>query len=133
MGAGAEYSPPAEDTDVDYPVVLTTGRVVSHYLSGNQTRRIGPLEQCPDPYVEMHPTLPERVGVRSGGRVRVVSRRGEVVLPALVVRTIRPDTVFIPYHWPGQKSANLVTHRALELACGNGRRQGQPVKRSAGR
>lgn len=110
-----EYRPPAEDTDADYPVVLTTGRVVSQYLSGTQTRRIGPLvDQCPDPYVEIHPVLAERIGVRSGERVRVVSRRGEVVLPALVVRTIRPDTVFIPYHWPGAKSANLVTHRALD-------------------
>ena len=110
-----EYRPPAEDTDADYPVVLTTGRVVSQYLSGTQTRRIGPLvDQCPDPYVEIHPVLAERIGVRSGERVRVVSRRGEVTLPALVVRTIRPDTVFIPYHWPGAQSANLVTHRALD-------------------
>jgi assimilatory nitrate reductase catalytic subunit len=110
-----EYRPPAEDTDADFPVVLTTGRVVSQYLSGTQTRRIGPLvDQCPDPYVEIHPVLAERIGVRSGERVRVVSRRGEVTLPALVVRTIRPDTIFIPYHWPGAKSANLVTHRALD-------------------
>lgn len=110
-----EYRPPAEDTDADYPVVLTTGRVVSQYLSGTQTRRIGPLvEQCPEPYVEMHPALAERIGVAGGERVRVVSRRGEVTMPALVVRTIRPDTVFIPYHWPGAKSANLVTNRALD-------------------
>jgi assimilatory nitrate reductase catalytic subunit len=110
-----EYRPPAEDTDADYPVVLTTGRVVSQYLSGTQTRRIGPLvEQCPDPYVEIHPALAERIGVTNGERVRVVSRRGEVTLPALVVRTIRPDTIFIPYHWPGAKSANLLTHRALD-------------------
>ncbi|MBI3636251.1 MAG: molybdopterin-dependent oxidoreductase, partial [Candidatus Rokubacteria bacterium] len=110
-----EYRPPAEDTDADYPVVLTTGRVVSQYLSGTQTRRIGPLvEQCPEPYIEIHPALAERIGAANGERVRVVSRRGEVTLPALVVRTIRPDTVFIPYHWPGAGSANLVTHRALD-------------------
>ncbi|MGH7410667.1 MAG: molybdopterin oxidoreductase family protein [Candidatus Methylomirabilis sp.] len=110
-----EYRPPAEDVDADYPLFLTTGRVVSQYLSGTQTRRIGPLvEQCPDPYVEIHPSLADRIGVKTGEPLRVVSRRGEVVLPALVVRTIRPDTVFIPYHWPGRHSANLLTNRALD-------------------
>ena len=110
-----EYRPPAEDVDADYPIFLTTGRVISQYLSGTQTRRIGPLmDQCPGPYVEIHPTLADRIGVKTGEPLRVVSRRGELVLPALVVRTIRLDTVFIPYHWPGKKSANLLTNRALD-------------------
>ncbi|HEU5323787.1 MAG TPA: molybdopterin dinucleotide binding domain-containing protein, partial [Methylomirabilota bacterium] len=109
------YRPPAEDADEAYPLLLTTGRVVAHYLSGNQTRRLAPLvEQCPHPYVEMHPTLAARLGVAEGRPVRVVSRRGEVVLPARVVATIRPDTVFVPYHWPGEQSINRVTHRALD-------------------
>jgi assimilatory nitrate reductase catalytic subunit len=110
-----EYRPPAEDVDGEYPVILTTGRVVSQYLSGSQTRRIGPLvEQYPEPRVEMHPELAARVGVATGERVRVTSRRGEVTLPCLVTRTIRPDTIFIPYHWPGEKSANRLTVRALD-------------------
>jgi assimilatory nitrate reductase catalytic subunit len=110
-----EYRPPAEDVDDEYPVLLTTGRVVSHYLSGNQTRRIGALvDQCPGPYVEIHPALAERMGVATGQPVKIVSRRGGIVLPALVVATIRPDTVFVPYHWPGEQSINVVTHRALD-------------------
>ena len=110
-----EYRPPAEDIDDQYPVLLTTGRVVAHYLSGNQTRRIGPLvDQCPGPYVEMHPALAERLGVITGQPVKIVSRRGGIVLPALIVSTIRPDTVFVPYHWPGERSINVVTHRALD-------------------
>jgi assimilatory nitrate reductase catalytic subunit len=110
-----EYRPPAEDVDAEYPVILTSGRVVSQYLSGTQTRRIGPLvRQIPDPYVEMHPQLAARVGVKSGERVKVTSRRGSVTLPALVVRSIRPDTVFIPYHWAGEKSANRLTIRAID-------------------
>jgi assimilatory nitrate reductase catalytic subunit len=109
------YRPPAEDADAEYPILLTTGRVVSQYLSGNQTRRIGPLvSQCPEPYVEIHPTLAARLGVATGEPVRVVSRRDALTLPALVVKTIRPDTVFIPYHWPGRQSANLLTNRALD-------------------
>lgn len=110
-----EYRPPAEDTDDEYPVVLTTGRVVSQYLSGNQTRRIGPLlEQQPEPFVEIHPSLARSLGIADGGFARVVSRRGEIVLRAAVTRAIRPDTVFVPYHWAGALSVNRITHRALD-------------------
>jgi assimilatory nitrate reductase catalytic subunit len=110
-----EYRPPAEDTDEEYPILLTTGRVVSQFLSGTQTRRIGPLvDQCPQPYVEMHPRLADQLGIRDGALVHVISRRGEVTLPALVVATIRSDTVFIPYHWPGDQSANRLTQRAYD-------------------
>jgi assimilatory nitrate reductase catalytic subunit len=110
-----EYRAPAEDVDDDYPVILTTGRVVSQFLSGTQTRRIGPLvDQYPEPKVEMHPKLAERLGVSDGERVRVTSRRGTIELPAHVVETIRPDTVFVPYHWPGKQSANRLTVRAYD-------------------
>ncbi len=114
-----EYRGPAEDVDDEFPVILTTGRVVSQFLSGTQTRRIGPLvDQYPEPMVEMHPRLAERLGVRDGERVRVVSRRGRVELAAQVVATIRPDTVFIPYHWPGDRSANQLTLRAFDPQSG---------------
>jgi assimilatory nitrate reductase catalytic subunit len=110
-----EYRSPAEDVDADYPVILTTGRVVSQFLSGTQTRRIGPLvHQIPEPLVEIHPALAARYGLAHGDQVRVVSRRGEVTLACRVVKTIRPDTIFIPYHWAEEKSANRLTLRALD-------------------
>jgi assimilatory nitrate reductase catalytic subunit len=110
-----EYRPPSEDVDGDYPIFFTSGRVVSQYLSGNQTRRIGPLvDQYPEPLCEMHPSLAARIGVTQGDMVRVKTRRGEIVVPVQIVKTIRPDTVFVPYHWPGKKSANLLTNRALD-------------------
>ena len=109
------YRPPAEDIDDAYPVLLTTGRVVSQYLSGTQTRRIGPLvQQYPEPLLEIHPELATRLDVQTGDLVRVASRRASVTLPCQVVRTIRPDTVFMPYHWPEERSANLLTSRALD-------------------
>ncbi|HRF61159.1 MAG TPA: molybdopterin oxidoreductase family protein [Fimbriimonadaceae bacterium] len=109
------YRPSAEEPDEEYPVILTTGRVVSQYLSGTQTRRIGGLvDMCPEPYVEIHPTLAQRYGIRDGAMMRVESRRGAVVLKAKVVTTIRPDTIFIPYHWPGDLAANNLTNRALD-------------------
>ena len=101
--------------DGEYPIWLTTGRVVSQYLSGTQTRRIGPLvAQYPQPLCEIHPRLAARLGVADGDVVRVTSRRGAMTLAARVVETIRPDTVFIPYHWAGTKAANQLTQRALD-------------------
>jgi assimilatory nitrate reductase catalytic subunit len=64
----------------------------------------------------MHPRLAEQLGVAEGDRVTVTSRRGEMTLPAHVVTTIRPDTVFIPYHWPGAQAANQLTNRAVDPA-----------------
>jgi assimilatory nitrate reductase catalytic subunit len=109
------YQPPAEVVDTEYPVWLTTGRVISQFLSGTQTRRIGPLvDQYPEPLVELHPRLAERHGITTGDLVRVTSRRGHIEVPAQVVETIRPDTVFVPYHWADGKQANLLTNAALD-------------------
>ena len=58
--------------------------------------------------------LAERLGVADGDLVTVTSRRGEMTLPAHVVATIRPDTVFIPYHWPGSQAANQLTKRVVD-------------------
>jgi assimilatory nitrate reductase catalytic subunit len=105
----------AEVVDDEYPIWLTTGRVVSQYLSGTQTRRIGPLvAQYPEPLCEIHPRLAEQLGIADGDLVTVTSRRGTMTLPARVVNTIRPDTVFIPYHWPGTQAVNQLTNRALD-------------------
>ena len=106
---------PAEDVDDEYPIILTTGRVVSQFLSGNQTRRIGPLvDHYPEPRIEMHPRLAERLGIADGDWTTAESRRGHCTLRASVVTTIRPDTVFIPYHWAGRKSANQLTISAQD-------------------
>jgi assimilatory nitrate reductase catalytic subunit len=111
----APYTPPAEDVDEEYPIILTTGRVVSQFLSGAQTRRIGPLvDQYPEPRVEMHPRLADKLGIEDGDWTTVESRRGQATLRAQIVTTIRPDTIFIPYHWAGAKSANQLTIAAQD-------------------
>ncbi len=110
-----EYAPPAEDVDEEYPIILTTGRVISQFLSGTQTRRIGPLvDQYPEPRIEMHPQLAERFGFQDNDWVQVDSRRGSCTLRAHVVKTIRPDTIFIPYHWAGPRSVNQLTISAQD-------------------
>src|SRR5262245_30816055 len=111
----AKYEPPNEDTDIDFPVILTTGRVINMFLSGNQTRRIGPLvDQYPEPLLELHPVLADKHGIATGDWVMIESRRGSMTIRCQVVTTIRPDTVFVPYHWAGARSINLVTISAQD-------------------
>ncbi|WP_326723271.1 MULTISPECIES: molybdopterin oxidoreductase family protein [unclassified Streptomyces] len=109
------HRPLAEEPDDEYPVLLTTGRVVAQYQSGAQTRRVDELNAAaPGPFVEMHPRLAARLGAAEGDRVAVVSRRGRAVAPARITRAIRPDTVFMPFHWPGEGRANTLTNPALD-------------------
>lgn len=112
---GVEHRPAVEEPCPDYPLYLTTGRVLAQYQSGAQTRRITPLrEAAPHAFVELHPDLAARLRVADGDQVRVTSRRGEMRAPARLVDTIRPDTVFAPFHWPGAGRANSLTSDALD-------------------
>ncbi|MFE7032234.1 molybdopterin oxidoreductase family protein [Streptomyces sp. NPDC057621] len=113
--AAVSHRPLAEEPDEEYPVLLTTGRVVSQYQSGAQTRRVDELNAAaPGPFVELHPRLAERLGVVEGEPLAVVSRRGRAVAPARITTTIRADTVFMPFHWPGVGRANTLTNPALD-------------------
>ncbi|MEV5881233.1 molybdopterin oxidoreductase family protein [Streptomyces sp. NPDC052020] len=105
----------AEEPDEEYPLLLTTGRVVAQYQSGAQTRRVDELNAAaPGPFVELHPRLAARLGAAEGDPVAVVSRRGRAVAPARITGAIRPDTVFMPFHWPGEGRANTLTNPALD-------------------
>ena len=105
-----EFTGAAEQPDPSYPVHLTTGRVLAQYQSGAQTRRIKGLAD-EGAFVEIHPMLADRIGAHDGDPVVVRTRRGEMKAPARVVTTIRPDTVFVPFHWVG---ANRLTNDALD-------------------
>ncbi|WP_369356592.1 molybdopterin oxidoreductase family protein [Streptomyces sp. cg2] len=115
--APVTHRPADEEPDAGYPVVLTTGRVLAQHQSGAQTRRVAALNAAePGPYVELHPRLADRLGIADGEPVAVVSRRGRAVAPARVSPAIRPDTVFMPFHWPGEGRANSLTNPALDPA-----------------
>ncbi|CAL9432035.1 Assimilatory nitrate reductase catalytic subunit [Streptomyces sp. enrichment culture] len=105
----------AELPDADYPILLTTGRVVAQYQSGAQTRRVDELNAAaPGPFVELHPRLAARLGAVEGTPLAVTSRRGRAVAPARITDAIRADTVFMPFHWPGEGRANTLTNPALD-------------------
>ncbi|MET0415212.1 MAG: molybdopterin oxidoreductase family protein, partial [Actinoplanes sp.] len=107
-----EHRDPAEMPDRHFPYVLTTGRNMQQYQSGNQTRRVRALTVAlPEPRAEIHPDLARRHGIADGDLVELRSRRGAAVLRARLSDGIRPDTVFAPFHWPG---ANALTNPALD-------------------
>ncbi len=86
--------------DAEYPLVLTTGRHLAHYLSGNQTKRIPAQQQkAPGPYVELHPDTAAALGLAAEDRVELTSRQGRSTVPWKPNERLRTDTVFMPYHW----------------------------------
>lgn len=109
------WQEPAEIPTAKYPHTLTTGRVVFHYLSGNQTRRVKfLLEQCPLPYAEMHPELASQFNLANGDKVRLTTPRSSMVLDVRLTKAIRNDHVFVPYHWGKELSVNQLTNPALD-------------------
>jgi assimilatory nitrate reductase catalytic subunit len=113
------HEPAIEEPCADFPYRLTTGRVLAQYQSGAQTRRVRSLNAAePGGFVQLHPDLAAAVGVAEGDPVRVTSRRGSAVAPARISDLIRPDTVFMPFHWPGAARANSVTRRTTDPVSG---------------
>jgi assimilatory nitrate reductase catalytic subunit len=110
-----DHTGPAELPDADRPLRATTGRVLVHYQSGAQTRRVAELTGiAPESFVEVHPDTAARAGLADGDRARVVSRRGSAVARVRCVASLRPDTVFLPFHFGGEQAANLVTNPVLD-------------------
>jgi assimilatory nitrate reductase catalytic subunit len=114
-----DHHGPRDDVRPDAPVYLVTGRVLQHYQSGAQTRRVAELvSEVPEPWVELHPLLAQRLGVEEGARVRISGRRGQLTTRARLTDAIRPDTVFMPFHWGGADSVNLLTNDATDPVSG---------------
>ena len=112
-------SGPADDLRDEAPVYLVTGRVLAQYQSGAQTRRVPALNRtAAESFVELHPQLALRLGIEGGDPVHVTSSRGRATAPARISRNIRPDTVFMPFHWAGDALVNAVTNDACDPVSG---------------
>lgn len=122
-GGKAELVPvpnhfPKEQAGGAYPLYLTTGRVLGHYLTGVQTRNSPTLEARQfESFVEIHPKTARELHIQDDSLVKVTSKRGEVVVRSKLTASIREDTVFVPMHWDGIQNINKLTSEELEPAC----------------
>jgi len=113
-----EFIPPAEKTDNDYPMYLTTGRVLYQYHTGSMTRKTEGLnERAPENFVEIAETDAARYGVKSGEVIHIASRRGAVAAKVSVSPKAVAGTVFMPFHF-AESAANLLTNAALDPVSG---------------
>jgi len=109
-----EFEPAKELPDAEYPFVLNTGRLLEHWHTGTMTRRSRALHEiAPHPEVELHARDLETLGLESGDRVTVSSRRGEITLTARSSDRMIPGTVFIPFHFR-EAAANVLTIDELD-------------------
>lgn len=98
---------------------LITGRLLEHYQSGAQTRRVAELLAArPEAMAQLHPAAAEAMGIADGSLLSVANGRGEVVCRAELSTAIRPETVFLPFHFPGAESANRLTEAATDPVSG---------------
>jgi formate dehydrogenase major subunit len=110
----ADVLPPDEVPDADYPMILTTGRLLEHWHTGAMTRRASVLDAIePEAYVHIHPNELARRGMTAGERVRVRSRRGAIDLTARADRDVPPGLLFIPFCY-AEAAANVLTNPALD-------------------
>ncbi|OLF10922.1 nitrite reductase [Actinophytocola xinjiangensis] len=110
-----DHRGPDEPPDAEFPLRVTTGRVLAHYQSGAQTRLVAELVAAvPEAFVEVHPDTAARAGLADGDLARVDSRRGSVVARVRAVGSLPLDVLFLPFHFPGAGRANLVTNPALD-------------------
>jgi len=108
----AEYTPPAETPTEEYPLMLTSGRVMLHYNAGAMTRHTKSLmNREPELFVQVNPQTAESYGVREQAEALVTTRRGEARARVRLTRRIPPGVLFMPFHFP---EMNLLTNDALD-------------------
>ncbi|MFF2844661.1 molybdopterin oxidoreductase family protein [Paenarthrobacter sp. NPDC057981] len=103
----------------DDSLALATGRLLEHYQSGSQTRRVADLLAAqPQARLLIHPSTAASRGIADGDYATVTNARGEVLCRAELSNNVRPDTVFLPFHFPGQENANRLTEAATDPISG---------------
>lgn len=109
---------PKESISREYPLYLTTGRVMSQYLTGVQTRKSASLSARNfESYIEIHPKTAQEYNLLDNQLVRVESKRGHIVVRSKWSESIRPDTVFVPIHWSGSQNVNKLVGGELDPSC----------------
>ncbi len=112
-----EYTPPAEEVDPEYPLVLTTGRILEHFHTGTMSRDSKILNEIvAEPFVEVSPPDAQNSDIEDGEIVSISTRRGSIRLKARITRRPKPGVVFIPFHFH-EACANVLTIDALDPVC----------------
>jgi assimilatory nitrate reductase catalytic subunit len=112
-------TPAANPDPAAATMTLITGRLLEHYQSGAQTRRVAELlETRPEAKLQVHPAAAASMGITEGALVSVANERGEVLCRAELSTAIRTDTVFLPFHFPELESANRLTEAATDPTSG---------------
>jgi anaerobic selenocysteine-containing dehydrogenase len=114
--SAVEYRPPAEEPDAEYPFILTTGRSFMQYNAGTMSRRTKAGRAEPENYVQISATDAKRLGISEGDRVRVATRRGELIVKAKITE-IAPGVIWMPMHY-AESPTNLLTNDAIDPICG---------------
>jgi assimilatory nitrate reductase catalytic subunit len=108
-----------EQPSVEYPLYLTTGRVMSHYLTGVQTRKSSNLAaRFFESFMEIHPETAEKYAIPENELVEVHSARGTIVVRSKWTQKIRKDTIFVPFHWAEEQNVNMLIPKDLDPVCG---------------
>jgi assimilatory nitrate reductase catalytic subunit len=109
---------PQEIPNGEFPLTMTNGRVLSHYLTGVQTRRSPSLAaRSVENYIEIHPRTARKYQIEDGEWVEVRSRRGSFNVRSRITDQIREDTLFVPMHWGGVQNVNKATSPELDPNC----------------
>ncbi len=112
--AALEFKEPAELPDKDYPLNLTTGRIIFHFHTGTMTRKTQLLNrEVQTGYVEINPADAKKLDVADGELVLVQSRRGEIKIKALITERVPEGVIFIPFHF-AECAANILTNPAVD-------------------
>ncbi|ADU29150.1 assimilatory nitrate reductase catalytic subunit NasC [Evansella cellulosilytica] len=107
-----------EEPSEQFPLLLTTGRIMEHYLSGTQTRRSPELnKRAEEPLLEIHPETAKKYRINNGELFQLRSRRGSMIIRSSYSEKIRRDTIFAPFHWGDSQSINRVTNPVLDPFC----------------
>ena len=112
-----EYVPTDERTGPRFPLLLTTGRILSQYNVGAQTRRTENVAWHDEDVLEIHPHDAENRGIRDGDRVALISRSGETTLRAHITERVQPGVIYTTFHHP-ESGANVVTTDFSDWATG---------------
>ncbi len=109
-----DHRPPAEVPDEEYPLVLSTGRMLYHFHTGSMSRRADTLDTTvPEGYAEVNPATAKRYGVRDGDHIVLESRRGRIRTRANVTEKVDEGTIFVPFHF-AEAAANVLTNPILD-------------------